>query len=67
MRIATIKKASKLRQGERVLVFNAEGEPSWNRVISNDAQYNNVYQTVELEGIREAQEIEAKARVVVWS
>jgi len=66
MRIAQVIKAKKLTPGVRVLVFDAEGQPTWNRVVAVEAQHEAGWLDVELEGIRGIQDVPANTRVVVW-
>ena len=66
MRIAQVIKAKKLTPGVRVLVFNADGEPAWNRVVEINQQYEADWWGVELEGFNEMIDIQGKTRVVVW-
>ena len=66
MRIAQVIKAKKLTPGVRVLVFDADGQPAWNRVVSVEPQYGSGWHDIDLEGIKDSIEIEGKTRVVVW-
>lgn len=66
MRIAQIIKAKKLKKYDAVLVFDADGKPSWNRVMSVNREYHTGYINVNLEGIKDTQDVEGKSRVVVW-
>lgn len=66
MRIAQVMKAKKLTPGVRVLVFDAEGNAAWNRVVAVEPQWDDTYLDVELEGVKGLQEVHVKTRIVVW-
>lgn len=64
-RIAQVVKAKNLREGDQVLVYDADGHPSWNRVLSCEPEYESGWYGVEFEGVKGTHDIEGRARVVV--
>lgn len=65
MRIAQVIKAKNLRIGDEVMVFNADGVPAWNEVRSIEPTYTAGYLDVELQGVKDSQDLHRDTRVIV--
>ena len=66
MRIAQVIKAKKLERGDRVLIFDRDGKPTWERVTEVLNEYGSGWLNVLLEGYGDSQDLDSKTRVVVW-